>query len=285
MLRCDGAVKEQIESTPGVAMSSDLFHLDVLLVEPSPTQLKIIRERASAVGIKQIREAEGVQAALDAMRQKAPDVVISALYLPDGDGTDLVRAMRDTSELQRIAFVLVSSETRPQALDPVRQSGVCGILPKPFSAPQLQRVLAATLDYLSDEAASEEDIDYESLRVLLVDDSTNARRFMRRVLESMGLQQIVEASNGSEAVMLLDQTLFDLVVTDYNMPEMDGRALVEYVRQQSWQASVPILMVTSESDMGRLAAVEQAGVSGICDKPFEPATVRNLLRGALKHAA
>lgn len=285
MLRCTSAVKQRIESNRVAFMSSDMFHLDVLLVEPSSTQLKIIRERAAAVGIKQIREADDVTSALAAMRKKVPDVVISALYLADGDGTDLVRAMRDTPELQRVAFVLVSSETRPQALDPVRQSGVCGILPKPFSAPQLMRVLAATLDYLSDEAANDADIDYESLRVLLVDDSANARRFMRRVLENMGLKDIVEASNGSEAVMLLNQTLFDLVVTDYNMPEMDGRALVEYVRGQSWQASVPILMVTSESDMGRLAAVEQAGVSGICDKPFEPATVRSLLQGALRRTA
>jgi len=263
-------------------MTPDLFHLDVLLVEPSPTQLKIIRERAAAVGIMQIREADGVQSALAAMSVKVPDLVISALYLPDGDGTHLVQTMRDTPALQQVAFVLVSSETRPQALDAVRQSGVCGILPKPFSSGQLQRVLAATLDFLSDDAPVDDDIDYDALRVLLVDDSANARRFMRRVLENMGLLDIVEASDGSEAVMLLEQTMFDLVVTDYNMPEMDGRALVEYVRSQSWQALVPILMVTSESDMGRLAAVEQAGVSGICDKPFEPATVRNLLRGAMR---
>ena len=71
--------------------------------------------------------------------------------------------------------------------------------------------------------------------------------------------------------------MVDLVVTDYNMPEMDGREFVEYVRSRSWQRSVPILMVTSETDQGRLAAVEEAGVSGICDKPFEPAVVRCLL--------
>jgi two-component system chemotaxis response regulator CheY len=71
--------------------------------------------------------------------------------------------------------------------------------------------------------------------------------------------------------------MVDLVVTDYNMPEMDGKALVDHIRQRSWQASVPILMVTSESDFGRLAAVEEAGVSGICDKPFDAATVRRLL--------
>jgi two-component system chemotaxis response regulator CheY len=71
--------------------------------------------------------------------------------------------------------------------------------------------------------------------------------------------------------------MVDLVVTDYNMPEMDGQALVKHIRQHSWQKTVPILMVTSESDEGRLAAVEAAGVSGICDKPFEASVVRELL--------
>jgi len=71
--------------------------------------------------------------------------------------------------------------------------------------------------------------------------------------------------------------MVDLVITDYNMPEMDGKGLVDFIRQQSWQASVPILMVTSEADMGRLAAIESAGVSGICDKPFEAHVVRELL--------
>jgi CheY-like chemotaxis protein len=58
---------------------------------------------------------------------------------------------------------------------------------------------------------------------------------------------------------------------------MDGKGLVDFIRQQSWQASVPILMVTSEANMGRLAAIEAAGVSGICDKPFEAHVVRDLL--------
>jgi two-component system chemotaxis response regulator CheY len=61
------------------------------------------------------------------------------------------------------------------------------------------------------------------------------------------------------------------------MPEMDGQALVQHIREHSWQRDVPILMVTSESDQGRLAAVEAAGVSGICDKPFEASVVADLL--------
>jgi two-component system chemotaxis response regulator CheY len=267
------------------SMSLDLAHLDVLLVEPSPTQLKIVRERCACLGIRHLREADGVQSALAVMRRKAPDVVISALYLPDGDGTDLVHAMRAMPALQQVAFVLVSSETRPQALEAVRQSGVCGILPKPFEVGQLRHVLDATLEFLAEAGMDDMDIDFGALRVLLVDDSRNARHFIRRVLENLGLRHFVEAENGREAVAHLDSTMFDLIVTDYNMPEMDGLALVEYVRRQSWQATVPILMVTSESDQGRLAAVEQSGVSGICDKPFEPSVIRGLLRQALQQAA
>ena len=62
---------------------------------------------------------------------------------------------------------------------------------------------------------------------------------------------------------------------------MDGRELIEYIRTQSWQAEVPVLMVTSEQNMGRLAAVERAGVSAICDKPFEAGSIRRLISDAL----
>ena len=61
------------------------------------------------------------------------------------------------------------------------------------------------------------------------------------------------------------------------MPEMDGKALLEYIRNESNQRSIPVIMVTSEGNKGVLSAIEQAGVSGICDKPFETDTVRQLI--------
>ncbi|RTL54439.1 MAG: response regulator [Rhodocyclaceae bacterium] len=250
--------------------------LDALLVEPSAMQARVIATACQGLGILRLRTVESGKAALEAMAQAQPDVVISALYLPDMSGTDLVQAMRATPALEHVGFILVSSETRPQALDPVRQSGVCGILPKPFNADQLRKALAATVEFLAEDNAVG-DFDPESLRVLLVDDSPNARKFMRRVLENLGVRNFVEAGDGKEATAILGETMVDLVVTDYNMPEMDGRELVAFIREKSWQQSVPILMVTSETNNSRLAAVEEAGVSGICDKPFEPGVVRRLL--------
>ena len=117
--------------------------------------------------------------------------------------------------------------------------------------------------------------------VALPDDSVASLNHLRRLLKELGIERIVEAFNGKEAVGLLQDTTVDLVITDYNMPEMDGRELTEYIRTQSWQSSVPVLMVTSEQNMGRLAAVERAGVSAICDKPFEAGTIRKLISESL----
>jgi two-component system chemotaxis response regulator CheY len=264
-------------------MFTGFSDLIVYLVEPSAMQGKIIASLLAKLDVINIQQFATGAEALAQLRESEPGVVISALYLPDMSGTDLVQAMRNDPQLQHVPFVLVSSETRPQVLDPVRQSGVCGILPKPFSEMQLRKVLRATLDYLDqDESLEESGIDLENLRVLVVDDSPSARRFIRRVLENLGVKHFLEAENGCAAVAILADQAVDLVVTDYNMPEMDGKALVDYVRTQSWQSSVPVLMVTSESDQGRLAAVEEAGVSGICDKPFEPEVVKSLLKKMLQ---
>ncbi|HTH95166.1 MAG TPA: response regulator [Rhodocyclaceae bacterium] len=257
----------------------------VLLVEPSGVQAKVVSKAFADLGMHRIRVVGSANAALAAMTEIRPDVVVSALYLPDMSGTDLVLAMREDDAFAGLPFILVSSETRPQALDSVRQAGVCGILPKPFTNKQLRRVLDTTLDFLSIEHDTHIDMRAEDLRILLVDDSGSARKFMRRLLENLGVREFYEADNGRNAIAVLENTMVDLVVTDYNMPEMDGQALVKFIREQSWQSTVPILMVTSESDQGRLAAVEAAGVSGICDKPFEASVVRDVIARLLADRA
>lgn len=257
-------------------------HLRAILVEPSALQARIIRTECDEIGLYDVSIVTTMAEAIDAMQARRPDLVISALYLPDGTGNELVEGMRAEGRLVDIPFLLISSETRPQALEPVRQSGACVILPKPFTSAQLATAINRSLDLLGSSHLLEDDFDLESIRVLLVDDSVNSRRFIRKVLENMGLRHFMEAHNGKEAVTLLADTMVDLIVTDYNMPEMDGRAFVEYVRTRSWQQDVPILMVTSESNQNRLAAVQAAGVSGICDKPFEPAVLQQLLAGMLR---
>ena len=259
-------------------MDIDLNDLNVLIVEPSRTQQRIIERELNSLSIDKVDTVCTGQEALEYIQTGAPDLILSAYYLSDMTGSELLHTLREDEAYQAICFVLVSSVTDIRQLDAVRQAGVVAILPKPFSAKDLYLALKSTLLHLNPEEITLNSSDIDDLRILLVDDSKLARKHIRRTLSSMGLENVIEAENGREAVGILDNTLFDLIVTDYNMPEMDGRELSAYIREQSNQASVPIIMVTSEHNESRLAAVQQAGVSAICDKPFEPENVRQLIQ-------
>lgn len=258
-------------------MDINLNDLAVLIVEPSATQQRIIERELNSLNIDKVDCVETAHDALEYIQSGAPDLVLSAYYLSDMTGNELLHTLREDKTNQAICFVLVSSVTDIRQLDAVRQAGVVAILPKPFAANDLELALKTTLSHLNPEDIFLDNNDLDDLRVLLVDDSKLARKHITRTLVSMGLENITEAENGREAVSILDHSLFDLIVTDYNMPEMDGRELSAYIREQSNQSSVPIIMVTSEHDSSRLAAVQQAGVSAICDKPFEPENVRQLI--------
>lgn len=258
-----------------------LGELLVLLVEPSSAQAKFISKSLRQAGLDHNDVVPDGESALRFIMSHQPDLVISAMHLPDMTATQLIQTLREDNELGNTAFMLISSETGFEFIDPIRQAGVIAILPKPFEPQQLKRALYNTLDTLSPRQLELQHIPVEDLKVLVVDDSSLARKHIKRVLHGIGIDHVVEADDGATAVPLLDSCFFDIVVTDYNMPHMDGKALLEHIRNNSNQRSIPVLMVTSEGNMGNLAAVEQAGVSGICDKPFEIDTVRQLIQSML----
>jgi two-component system chemotaxis response regulator CheY len=249
----------------------------VLLVEPSKAQQRIITGYLADMGVKNHSALTTAGEALVAMRTHRPDLVISAMHLSDMTGTDLVQAMRADAQLQSIPYMLISSETHYRYLEPIRQAGVIAILRKPFRREQLKKAVESTVHYLDPGEIATEGFCGEELNVLVVDDSPLARKHITRVLSNMGIVNVTHAENGEQALELVTQNYFDLVVTDYNMPVMDGQELVEHIRNGSAQASVPILMVSSESDESRLASVQQAGVSAVCDKPFDSQTVKQLI--------
>ncbi len=254
-----------------------IANLSILLVEPSEVQQKIIIKSLAESGVKQVETAATQAQVLSLLESYHPDLVISSMYLSDGTADSLLQKIRLNPATEHQPFMLISSERNKKYLEQLRQSGVLAILPKPFSAKAITRALKATLDIISEEEVDLEHFDVTLLRVLVVDDSRFARKHIIRVLAGMGIPEPVEAENGKEAIAHLSEQSFDLIVTDYNMPEMDGRELTETVRGSNAYSHIPILMVSSEANDTHLANIAQAGVDAICDKPFEPATVRELL--------
>lgn len=251
--------------------------LTILVVEPSPTQSKVIVGHMEDENIGTIDTASSLDEALSQIYKYKPDLVVSSLYFKDGTGLDLLRKIRQDSELQDLPFMLISSETRRTELEEFKQSGAVAILPKPFTVENLNTALNATLELLSEEELDLEFFDVASIRTLAVDDSRIARKMVIRVLNNLGIVNITEASDGAEAITILKHQSFDLVVTDYNMPAVNGAELTEYIRNSSAHAHVPVLMVSSEANETHLSNIAQSGVDALVDKPFLPNEVKRLL--------
>lgn len=256
--------------------------LSILLVEPSPTQQKIIARQLRQEDVTNIEFAQDVASAIEYLETHHPDLIASAMYFDDGTALDLVTKLKGKENTSDIPFMLVSSEYRKEQLEAFRQSGVVAILPKPFCSDHLGTALNATLDLLTAEELELSYFDVKSLRVLVVDDSRFARKFVTRVLNTLGIENITEVEDGSHAINAIKEQMFDLVVTDYNMPEVNGKELTEFIRKESEQSHIPVLMVSSEANEAHLSNIEQAGVNAMCDKPFEPENVRKILYNLLE---
>ncbi|MFT5519832.1 MAG: two-component system chemotaxis response regulator CheY [Enterobacterales bacterium] len=256
--------------------TTDLY---ILLIEPSSTQRKFIIQHLEEAGIGSIHGVISGEEALQSMHNDLPDLVISNMYFSDMTGIDLVTKMREDPTTEAVPFMLISSESSFKMLEPIRQAGVIAILPKPFTNKDLTRALLATVSYIEPGELDLDLYEVNNLNVLVVDDSKLARKYICNVIVEMGIlgENIVMAEDGKDALEKFGETDFDLVITDLNMPIMDGNELIEHIRNESAHPYVPIMMVTSESNNARLEHVQQAGVSAICDKPFEPAHVKQLL--------
>ncbi|MFO0846509.1 MAG: response regulator [Gemmataceae bacterium] len=253
--------------------------LKVLLIEPSRTQSAIIRKYLQAHGVQQVTGVPTGREAIQAVRRERPDVILSALHLSDMTGVQLAEQLHGELKPATPGFVLISSETECAEAGSLSECGKAVLLKKPFTPEQLVDALKVVAAGQSSPPPASA---LSKLRVLIVDDSAPARLHVRGVLTRLGLSQFVEATDGAHAVAAVAGGSFDLVVTDYNMPHMDGRALVAYLKQNEATAAVPIIMVTTEDDPGKLEAVRRLGVDAVCEKRFPPEVVEKVLAQLVK---
>lgn len=266
-------------------MQHYLNSLFILLVEPSSSQKKIVIQQLEELGISQYEAVDTGEQALAIIDTDQPDLVISAMFLEDMTGKELVLEMRENPVTVDIPFMLISSITSFAELNPIKQAGASAVLPKPFNSTDLKRAILMIMDWENPDMLNIERILQEDIYVLLVDDSVFARHLIIRTLKKLGLKNIIEANNGREAIPLIQQQNFDLIITDYNMPEMDGHELLLFIRHKSNQRNVPVMMVTTEGDSSKLSAVQHEGVSAIMDKPFEVKEVKKLFESVFTEVA
>ena len=124
------------------------------------------------------------------------------------------------------------------------------------------------------------------LRVLIVDDSSVMRKIVERSLRQAGLDlgEVLEASNGAEALAEVNKGKFDLILSDINMPAMDGLEFLRGLAGVESAKGVPVVMITTEGSEARVVEALSVGAKGYIRKPFTPEQVKErvapLLGGA-----
>jgi two-component system chemotaxis response regulator CheY len=126
------------------------------------------------------------------------------------------------------------------------------------------------------------------LAILIVDDSPVMRKFIRRVVRLAGFDQAecVEASNGEEALARLETRTVDIILTDINMPHMNGEALMQELHKNGTLRHTPALVISTDATQERLSRMIELGAKGYIAKPFCPEALREELDRILgeKHA-
>jgi serine/threonine protein kinase len=259
--------------------------MTVLVVEPSRVQASIIKSYLQERSLSVVGTVPNGNAAIEAVRSLRPRAVISAMHLADISGVELAERIRAEIKVDAPAFVLISSEADSSESASLSKLHQVLLLHKPFSAEQMIQALnqvtgpslaaGAASSGTSRPATSKKD--RRELRVLIVDDSSTARIQVRSVLQGLGFRQFLEVPDGAHAIAVAAREKCDLIVTDYNMPLMDGRALVSYLKQNPPTAAIPIIMVTTETEPRVLEPVRKLGVVAIFEKAFPASAVGPLL--------
>ncbi len=117
----------------------------------------------------------------------------------------------------------------------------------------------------------------ENIKVLFVEDSPTMRRIIMNSLTKIGFKDVIQAEHGEDALKKIKGLTVDLILTDWNMPEMNGEELVRYLRKTEKYKSTPIVMITTRGMKDDVLNAIELGVDGYVVKPFTPEILKKKL--------
>lgn len=119
------------------------------------------------------------------------------------------------------------------------------------------------------------------LQILVVEDSSFMMKMFTRNLQEIGIKNIMTASNGKEATQVVKENKIDLIISDWNMPIMDGLSFLKYIRLNQKTEKIPFIMATAQGDLGKRQVAVKAGANGHIAKPFNAAQLKEIMETVL----
>lgn len=230
----------------------------VLLVDDSRVARAVTGAILREEGGYEVVEADNGRSALDRLAAEPIDAVLTDVEMPEMDGFALCAEVKRREESRLIPVVILSSLESSAEIEKGFQSGADDYLVKPA----IPSILLARLAKMFDRTHRG-----QRERILVVEDSRVVRTMVQLSLEEQGFA-VASAENGRAAVALLEAFRPHLVLTDYEMPEMNGVELAHEIRRRSDLADIPILMLTARDGRSEEIRASSAGVDSFVEKPF-----------------
>ncbi len=241
----------------------------VLLVEPSKLQGMMIGNQLKSLGIADVKLALSGTDAFEQFSKGGFKAIVCSQNLPDCSGIELAQKIKATPSGKGISFILITSNIDNE-MESLAANVDFKILRKPFTPEQLQSTLPVNAPSVSQPTVFQP----TTKTVLLVDDSSFARRRMLGILKTMGFDDVVEAVDGAKGLALAQTRPFLFVVSDFHMPILDGKGFVESLSQDPKLKNLPVLLITSEPDSFLLDPIRNLKSCRILSKSAEASALK-----------
>ena len=258
----------------------------LLIVDDNETNRQILSRQARSWGMR-FRSAPSGQKALQLLRREGSfDLAILDMQMPEMDGLTLATAIRDLPDGETLPLVLLTSMNKPEECEQMSRANLAACLNKPIKQAELFSILCRILSEqritvkpapLPDNEMDAQMAERVPLRILLAEDNRVNQQLALALLEKMGYRADV-VENGLEALEALDRQIYDVILMDVHMPEMDGLTATQRICAEQPTASKPqIIAVTANAIQGDRERCLAAGMDDYISKPIQvPELVRAL---------
>ena len=228
-----------------------------LLVENSATLRKMWGLRLRKTGAQTLEAADAEQA-LSLLETEAVDLILTSLVLPGLDGRELCRKLRLGKKHQKTPIILIHSDNSPTEAEKSYEAGATAVLDQP----QSDQAITA----LVEEVLAQADVKKDAM-VMVVDDSSTILRLVEAGLSKAGFA-VVTAINGEEALKKLQRHKPDLIISDLDMPVMNGMEFCHELSKDAKLAQIPFMIMSANSEKSVMRKMISQGASAYMVKPF-----------------
>ena len=230
---------------------------NILIVDDDPIILRLLKKKLESSGATVVQAQDGKQGLEKALSDRF-DLIISDVEMPYLDGFRLCEKLKSGPETRQIPVIILSSQESDRAIDRGFEAGAAGYVPKSEAQFRLNETIQRVLEKAKFQ---------RNRLILVVDDSFTIRRLVQKGLEEAGFQ-VMTAGDGHQALKLISKSRPDLILSDLDMPRMDGIDFCKKVHGDPDLAAIPFVIMSASSDRATMRRMLQRGASAFLVKPF-----------------